>query len=86
MKWNEIRILYPNKFVLLKILKDHIEKNKKIIDDVGLLKVINDDREASSLLVRCKGDTFVYHTSKEHLYFEIVNTPILRGINNEDKI
>lgn len=40
MKWNEIRILYSNKFVLLKSLKDHIEKNKKIIGDVVLLKVI----------------------------------------------
>ena len=41
--------------------------------------VIDNDKEASDLLVRCKGDRFVYHTSKEDLCMEIVNMPILRG-------
>ena len=36
-------------------------------------------KEHIDLLVRCKGDRFVYHTSKEDLCMEIVNMPILRG-------
>lgn len=73
MKWSEIRALYPNKFVLLKNLKDHLDGNYKYIDEVALINVIDDDIEASNLLVKCKGDTFVYHTVKEDLCMEIVN-------------
>ena len=73
MKWSEIRALYPNKFVLLKSLKDHVDGNYKYIDEVALINVIYDDIEASNLLVKCKGDTFVYHTVKEDLCMEIVN-------------
>ena len=46
---------------------------------VGAIDVIDDDKEASNLLVRCKGDKFMYHTSKEDLCMEIVNMTILRG-------
>ena len=79
MKWSEVRKLHPGKFVLLENLKDHVEGNFKYVDEVALIDVIDDDKEASNLLVRCKGDRFVYHTSKEDLCMEIVNMPILRG-------
>ena len=79
MKWSEERTLHPNKFVLLEKLKEHIDGNYKYIDEVALIDVIDNDKEASDLLVRCKGDRFVYHTSKEDLCMEIVNMPILRG-------
>ena len=67
MKWSEVRTLHPNKFVLLEKLKEHIDGNYKYIDEVALIDVIDNDKEASDLLVRCKGDRFVYHTSKEDL-------------------
>ena len=41
------------------------------------IDVIDDDKEASNLLVKCKGNKFVYHTSKKDLCMEIVNMPIL---------
>lgn len=79
MLWSEVRGMYPNKFVMLRNLKEHIIDNIKYIDEVALIKVIEDEKEATNLLVRCKGDTFVYHTGKENLSMEIVNIPILRG-------
>ena len=79
VKWSEVRTLHPNKFVLLEKLKEHIDGNYKYIDEVALIDVIDNDKEASDLLVRCKGNRFVYHTSKEHLCMKIVNIPILRG-------
>ncbi len=83
MKWSEVRTLHPNKFVLLEKLKEHIDGNYKYIDEVALIDVIDNDKEASDLLVRCKGDRFVYHTSKEDLCMEIVNMPIfLKRIKN----
>ena len=76
MKWSEVRTLHPNKFVLLEKLKEHIDGNYKYIDEVALIDVIDNDKEASDLLVRCKGDRFVYHTSKEDLCMEIVKMNI----------
>ena len=78
MKWEEVRNIYPNKFVLLRSLEDHIENNKKCIDDVAIIKVLDDD--ASKLLVKCKGDIFVFHTSKGELAMDIIQMPILRGV------
>ena len=78
MKWEEVRTIYPNKFVLLKSLEAHIEENKKCIDDVAVVRAL-DDEEASNILIRCKGDNFVFHTSKEELSMNIVQMPVLRG-------
>ena len=78
-KWSEVRTLHPHEIVLLEKLKENIDGNYKYIDEVALIDVIDNDKEASDLLVRCKGDRFVYHTSKEDLCMEIVNMPILRG-------
>lgn len=72
MKWSEVRKLHPDKFVLLENLKDHVEGNFKYVDKVALIDAIDDDKKASNLLVRCKGNRFVYHTSKEDLCMEIV--------------
>jgi hypothetical protein len=79
MKWEEVRNIYPNKFVLLRSLEAHIEENKKCIDDVAVIRVLDDD-EASGLLIKCKGDTFVFHTSKDVLSMNIIQMPILRGV------
>lgn len=87
MKWNEIKEKYPNQFVLLKALKSHIEKDKKVIDDVALVKLIENPKEANELLIRNKGDTFVFHTSKNELALTIVQNSVYKGINDyEDTI
>ncbi|KAJ49740.1 hypothetical protein BD780_000815 [Clostridium tetanomorphum] len=82
MKWSEIREKYPNQFVLLKALKSHVDGDKKIVDDVALVKIIENSKEANELLIRSKGDTFVFHTSKDKLSLTIVQNPVYRGIYN----
>lgn len=79
MKWSEVRKIYPNKFVLITTIESHVDNNTKYVDDVAVIKVL-DDEEASEILVKCKGDTFVYHTSKEQLAMNIIPMPILRGV------
>lgn len=80
MRWNEIREKYPNQFVLLKALKSHIDGNKKIIDDVALVRIIENSKEANELLIRSRGDTFVFHTAKDELVLTIIQNPVYRGI------
>ncbi len=37
MKWEEVRRIYPNKFVKVQILKSHLEGNNKIVDDMAVI-------------------------------------------------
>ena len=71
MKWEEVRKLYPNRFVKVQILKSHIEDNVRYIDDMAIIQAFNDDKEATRELVRSKDDILVYHTGKEKIEVEI---------------
>ena len=47
MKWEEVRKTYPNTFVKLLILALHLEGNNKIIDDMAVIKAIDDNKGAT---------------------------------------
>ena len=79
MTWNEVRKSFPNKFVKLQILKSHIENSVRYIDDMAVIAVFDDDKEATRELVRSKDDTLVYHTGKEKIEVEIRNLFAFRG-------
>lgn len=79
MKWKEAREKYPNTWVLLRSTKEKINDDTKIIDDVDVIKVIPSNKEATKMLMECRGNTFVYHTSKDTIKIKIVNAPALIG-------
>lgn len=64
MLWSEVREMYPDQYVVLQALSYHTEEDKKIMDEVVLIKTIDSLREATRELVRSSGDWFVYHTTK----------------------
>lgn len=78
MEWSEVRKLYPDKFVLIESIKEHRIDNIKYIDKLKFIKIIEDGKSVSEILSMCKGNRFVYHTSKEELYIEMVYIPSLR--------
>ena len=80
MKWEEVRNTYPNKFVKLQILEAHMEADKKIIDDMAVIKVIDDNREATKELVASKDNTIVYHTGNESIYVIVKNIRGYSGV------
>lgn len=79
MKWEEVKNLYPDQYVLLEELESSTQGNKKIIKDVAIIRPILDPKEATRELVRSKGNRFVYHTSEDEIIIEIVQTPRFRG-------
>lgn len=79
MKWEEVRKIYPDKFVKLQMLETHMEADKKIIDDMAVIKVIEDKREATKELVTSKDGTLVYHTGNEKIYVLVKNIRGYRG-------
>lgn len=48
MKLDEIRTKHPNKFLKLEILESYTDKDKLIITDVNVIKVIDEGIEKAS--------------------------------------
>jgi len=80
MKWEEVRTIYPERYVLLQILESHVEGDKKYIDDVAIIRAINDSKEATRELVNAKAGTIVYHTAKEKIEILIRKRVGFRGV------
>jgi hypothetical protein len=79
MKWEEVRKIYPNRFVKIQILDFHIENNVRYIDDMAIVKAFEDEKEATRELVRTKDDILVYHTRKEKIEVPIKQIFGFRG-------
>ena len=80
MKWEEVKKNFPNQFVKVKILSFHIEGNKKYIDDMAVIKSIQDNKEATKELINSTDDVIVYHTGNDEIVLEIRNIKGYRGI------
>lgn len=79
MKWEEVRKIYPNRFVKLQILDSKIEGNKRYITDMAVIEAYEDNAEATKELVRAKDDILVYHTGNEKIDIEIKQIFGFRG-------
>jgi hypothetical protein len=71
MQWSEVRQLFPDQFVQIKALNSHYEGNKLYIDEVAVIRAIQDEKEATKVLVSSKDETFVYHTANEQIIMEV---------------
>ena len=80
MKWEEVRNIYPNKFVKVQILESHIVDNIRYIDDMAVVQAFDDEKEATRELVRTKDDILVYHTGKERIEVPIKHIFGFRGV------
>ncbi|KGK91110.1 hypothetical protein DP73_05105 [Desulfosporosinus sp. HMP52] len=79
MKWEEVRKIYPERFIKIQILEAHIEDSVRYIDDMAVVKAFDDEREATRELVRTKDDEIVYHTGKQKLEVPIKQIFGFRG-------
>ena len=70
MKWSEVRNMYPNRFVKIKVLSSQVNKNQEIIEDMAVIKSVPDELATKELL-NSKGDKLVYHTAHENIVLEI---------------
>ena len=87
MHWEEVRKIYPDQYVKLQILESHIEDNIKFIDEVALIRAIQDPKEATKELLQSKDGIIVSHTANEELKIEIRTLRGLRGVvQNENRI
>ncbi|GIO35803.1 hypothetical protein J41TS12_06640 [Paenibacillus antibioticophila] len=48
MQWQEVRTVYPDQYVLLEILDSYTEDNIQYVEEVALVRAIQDPSEATS--------------------------------------
>ncbi|MCE5172300.1 hypothetical protein LQV63_23765 [Paenibacillus profundus] len=77
MRWQEVRELFPDQFVLVSILDYHEEGNKKIIDEVAPIRSIS-DQEANREFFQAGPGNLVYHTSNKDFIVYIRRDPLMR--------
>ena len=83
MKWDEVRKLYPDQWVKLKVLNSHTDDNYLYIDELEVIKPIESDKEATFELTKSTGDKLVYHTSHDIIKTKLIkNLGLFRRIPN----
>jgi hypothetical protein len=86
MKWEEVRKLYPNRFVKLQILNSHIENQVRYIEDMAVIQAFDDEKEATRALVRSMDNELVYHTGKETIEIQIKQIFGFRGQYDKHRV
>ena len=81
MKWEEVRKIYPDRFVKMQVLQGRIESDVRYIDDVAVINAFDDNKEATMELARAKNDIVVFHTSNERLEIPIKRIFGFRGVS-----
>lgn len=70
LKWSEVRKMYPDQFVKLKILSSHVKDNQETVEDMAVIRPVPDE-SATKELLKSKGEDLVYHTSHENIVLEV---------------
>lgn len=70
MKWSEVRELYPNQFVKLKVLSSNIKNSQEFIEEMAVIKPVS-EKSATKELLNSKDDELVYHTANERIVLEV---------------
>ncbi len=79
MKWEEIRKQYPNTFVKFEVIEYHIEEDKEVVDELALIKVMQDGKEAMKEHLKCKKGQYVYSTAKGKVEIKMIKYIGIRG-------
>lgn len=77
MKWQEVRDLFPDQFVLVSILDYHVEGDTKIVDEIAPIRPIS-DKDANKEFFSAKPGDMVYHTSNGKFIIHIRRDPLMK--------
>lgn len=77
MKWQKVREMFPNQFVLVSILNYQEKGNKKIVDEVAPIRSVS-DTDANNEFFRVKQGNMVYHTANEEFVIHIRRDPLMK--------
>jgi len=76
MKWQQVRELFPNQFVLLSILDYREDDDKKIITEMAPIRVVPES-DANKAFFSAEPGSIVYHTSNEECVIHLRRDPLM---------
>ncbi|KHL95627.1 hypothetical protein QW71_11775 [Paenibacillus sp. IHB B 3415] len=77
MKWQQVRELFPDQFVLLSILDYREEDDKKIITEVAPVRAVPEE-DANKEFFSTEPGSIVYHTSNKECIIRLPRDPLMR--------
>jgi hypothetical protein len=77
MKWQQVRELFPDQFVLLSILDYREEEDKKVITEVAPVRTVS-EKDANREFFNAEPGNLVYHTSNEECVIHLRRDPLMR--------
>ncbi|WP_342478869.1 hypothetical protein NYE24_13365 [Paenibacillus sp. FSL H7-0350] len=77
MKWQQVRELFPDQFVLLSILDYREEDDKKIITEVAPVRAVS-EKNANQEFFSAGPGNLVYHTANEECVIHLRRDPLMR--------
>lgn len=77
MKWQQVRELFPDQFVLLSILDYHEEEDKKVITEVAPVRAVS-EKDANREFFSTEPGSIVYHTSNKEYVIHLRRDPLMR--------
>ncbi|WP_308635416.1 hypothetical protein [Paenibacillus silvisoli] len=77
MKWQQVRELFPDQFVLLSILDYTEQEDKKIITEVAPIRAIPQEH-ANKAFFSAEPGSIVYHTGNSDCIIHLRKDPLLR--------
>ena len=81
MKWEDVRVLYPDKWVKIKIIHSHNDDEYLYVDDMEVINVIDSDWDATIELRNTRGNHLVFHTSHDTIKTKLIkNMGLFRRI------
>ncbi|PIH60064.1 hypothetical protein [Paenibacillus sp. LK1] len=79
MKWQEVREMFPDQFVLVSILQYHEEDNKKVVEEVAAPIRTVSEQDANKEFFRVEPGNVVYHTSNPDFVIHLRKDPLMRA-------
>jgi len=80
MQWSEVRKLFPDQYVFVEDLKSIIDEGKLYVEEVALIRPLQDSKETLKALKESKDNRFIYHTSNEKIVMDVVMKPMVRAV------
>jgi len=77
MKWQEVREMFPDQFVLISIIEYREDNDRKIVTEVSPIRTVPDEA-ANREFFSAKPGTLVFHTSNEHCIIHLRRDPLVR--------
>jgi len=72
MKWEEIRVSYPQQWLLVEAINAHSKADRRVLDDLSVIDSFQDSAQALQHYSRLHHEApnrelYVFHTSRDHL-------------------